>query len=923
MKKILLLLFIIVTTSLLFAQNKKPLDFDAYNYWKTLKHQKISDNGQWVCYESVPYKGDLILNIINPNTQKTYKINRAENSVFSPSSKFIAFKIKAEYKKTRALKVKKTKKNKFPKDSLGIVILNTGEIVKFKKLKAFKTPKKESEWIAYLQIEDKKEKKDSVKKKKVKGLPKLYNLNVFNPVNNKEHKYKNVSEMSFSKTGKLLGFIQYNDNKIYATVKILNTETGKLTQIFSKEGLAKNISLDNKGNSAAFIYSSDTLEIKKYNLTLWQNGDTEAKKIILSANSNHIPKGWGISKHGKIWFSEDDSKLYFGTAIMEEETPKDTLLNEEKVNVDIWSWKDEKLQTEQLANLKKDKKKNYLTVYHIKSNTVARLESELIDNVKTILKGNANIAFGVSTKPFAIKNTWTYPSLKNIYIIDVITGNKKLIVRKTQGEINISAFGNYIFWYQNSNWFTYNIKTKVKKSLTEALNVDFNDFTHDYPYKIPSYSYAGWTKNDKYLLVYDKHDIWKLDPNGIEKPVNLTDNYGKIHNIRLRYLNLDKEKTYIDLQNSILLSGFNYSNKQSGYFQKNIYKKAPIKLVMDNYRFYDIKKAKNNNAIIWRKSSVKEFSNLWYSKNEAAKPIKISDFNPQQEKYNWATAELVKWKSYGGKNMEGILYKPENFDPNKKYPMLVYFYRLSSHNLHAHYFIKPSRSTINPILYASNEYLVFIPDIKYETGHPGESSYNCIVSGTKAMIEKGFVDADNIGIQGQSWGGYQVAYIITQINLFKAASAGAPVSNMTSAYGGIRYKTGMSRMYQYENTQSRIGATLWEKRDLYIENSPIFHADKIKTPLLIRHDDNDGAVPWQQGIELFVAMRRLGKPAWLLNYNGQPHNLKDKSPQGKDLSIRMMQFFNHYLKGKAAPNWLKYGIPALKKGKTLGYEIED
>jgi len=273
--------------------------------------------------------------------------------------------------------------------------------------------------------------------------------------------------------------------------------------------------------------------------------------------------------------------------------------------------------------------------------------------------------------------------------------------------------------------------------------------------------------------------------------------------------------------------------------------------------------------------------------------------------------------------LEGLLYKPENFDQKKKYPMIVNFYRLKSDNLHAHYFIRPSRSVINPIFYASNGYLVFLPDVKYKIGHPGESAYNCIVSGTKAMINKGFVDSDNIGMQGQSWGAFQVAYIITQTNLFKAASVGAVVSNMTSAYGSIRTKNGMSRMYQYENTQSRIGSTLWGNKNLYIENSPIFNADKINTPLLIRHNDMDGAVPWQQGLELFIAMRRLQKPVWLLNYNGQGHYLKGKSPQAKDFSIRMMQFFNHYLKGKPAPNWLKHGIPALKKGKTLGYEIEE
>jgi dipeptidyl aminopeptidase/acylaminoacyl peptidase len=284
---------------------------------------------------------------------------------------------------------------------------------------------------------------------------------------------------------------------------------------------------------------------------------------------------------------------------------------------------------------------------------------------------------------------------------------------------------------------------------------------------------------------------------------------------------------------------------------------------------------------------------------------------------------LVKWKTFDGREAEGLLYKPENYDQNKKYPMMVYYYRLSSDNLNRYISPKPSRSVINATFYASNGYLVFIPNVRYEIGHPGRSAVNYIVSGTQALIDKGIAHKGLIGTQGQSWGGYQVAYIITQSNIFAAASAGAPVSNMISAYGGIRWKSGMSRMFQYEKTQSRLGATLWENPKLYLENSPIFYLNKVETPLLIRHDDADGAVPWYQGIEMFMGLRRLQKPVWMLNYNGEPHNLKAKTPDNKDLSIRMMQFFDHYLKGKPMPVWMKSGIPAMEKGKTLGYELAE
>jgi dipeptidyl aminopeptidase/acylaminoacyl peptidase len=253
--------------------------------------------------------------------------------------------------------------------------------------------------------------------------------------------------------------------------------------------------------------------------------------------------------------------------------------------------------------------------------------------------------------------------------------------------------------------------------------------------------------------------------------------------------------------------------------------------------------------------------------------------------------------------------------------MVVYFYERSSDGLHGYSAPAPSASTINKTYAVSNGYLVFIPDIPYRDGYPGQSCYDAVVSGTYALLERyNYIDKDRLGLDGQSWGGYQIAWLITQTDLYAAAFAGAPVVNMTSAYGGIRWGSGMSRAFQYEDTQSRIGGTLWEKPIHFIENSPLFFVPKIKTPVLIMANDQDGAVPWYQGIEFFSALRRLSKPAWLLTYNTEDHNLV-RRPARMDLSIRKMQFFDHYLKGEPMPSWMKNGVPATEKGKNQGYEL--
>ncbi len=325
---------------------------------------------------------------------------------------------------------------------------------------------------------------------------------------------------------------------------------------------------------------------------------------------------------------------------------------------------------------------------------------------------------------------------------------------------------------------------------------------------------------------------------------------------------------------------------------------------------------------MFTKESYQDYPNISYSRNGLTNPKQISDVNPQQKEYNWGSIEIVSWTSTDGQVLEGMLVKPEDFDPNKKYPMIVNFYEQSSQGLHRHRTPTAGRSTINYPYYASRGYLIFNPDVPYNIGYPGESAYNSVVSGTLALIDKGFVDKDNIGLQGHSWGGYQIAHIITKTDLFKCAESGAPVVNMFSAYGGIRWRSGMSRMFQYEQTQSRIGGTIWDKPLRYLENSPIFFLDKVNTPVLILHNDHDGAVPWYQGIEFFVGMRRLGKPAWMLNYNDEPHwPLKLQNRQ--DFQLRMSQFFDYYLQGAPMPRWMAEGVPAVEKGLDQRLELLD
>ncbi len=287
----------------------------------------------------------------------------------------------------------------------------------------------------------------------------------------------------------------------------------------------------------------------------------------------------------------------------------------------------------------------------------------------------------------------------------------------------------------------------------------------------------------------------------------------------------------------------------------------------------------------------------------------------------WHTLSRPEWTSLDGQKLRGMLVKPEGFDPKKKYPMIVNFYEKSSDDVNLYRTLEPLRSQINYTFYSNRGYLVFNPDIPYREGYPGESCMNAVVAGVTNLIDKGFVDEKRVAVQGHSWGGYQVAYLVTKTNMFRCAGSGAPVVNMVSAYGGIRWESGLMRMFQYEHTQSRIGGSLWQYPLRYLENSPIFSVDKVQTPVLILHNDKDGAVPWYQGIEFFGALRRLDKPVWMLNYNDEPH-WPVKLQNRIDYQIRMQQYFDYYLKDAPMPRWMQRGVPAMEKGILQGLELE-
>lgn len=925
MKSFSVFLMMILAMQVLAQKELMYLDHSVYDTWNYIYEASISNDGAEVSYivrsQKPNQNGTLFL--YHVQTGKMDSFQRAKRIWFSPESNYLAFRIEPEAEYVRQLKLKKTKKDKLPKDSLAIIVFGSDSVLKFPGLSSYALPKEAGDWLAALvdhvaPVDTINQ--DSIKDKKKTNKPKQIktDLLLINPLAKKEIRIAYVDEYFVGENGDYIVYkTVHKDSIVTSRVYRFITQTATSNLVFETVGSVKNLCIDKNGQQMAFLLSMDSTKVKNYQLYYGNFGKKGPEMIVGADEEENFP-----SKKYKMWFNDDNTRLFYGLYEKEVEEPKDTLLDSEKASLDVWNWKDLHLQPEQLKKKKTIENQTWICVYDLKSEKNIQLGSEELIDIKIFNKGMGDFVVGIDRKPYARSYTWESNWVYDAWMISLKTGKKEHVIKGVD-RIRVSPQGKFAYWYskQDSNWHTLQLSNFKEYVITGDLPNPLYQEIYDTPDLPYAYGIAGWDENDQHIYIYDRYDIWKVDPQNKDKPLCLSQSYGRKNQIRLRNIRLDRDEKFFVKGQVLLLKGFDESNNSEGYYSLSLSaKEAPQKLLYLDKHLGTPRKAKNASTTIFTLSDYNHFPDIRVSDMEFNAYKQISRANPQINDYYWGKVEVVKWTDFEGVVRKGLLYYPGNFDPSKKYPMIVYYYERNSESQYRHYVPKPSYSVISFPMYTSNGYFIFVPDIFYKTGFPGKSAYNAIMSGTLAMCEKPFINRDKLGLQGQSWGGYQTAYMVTQTNLFAAAMGGAVVSNMTSAYGGIRWGTGVSRMFQYEKGQSRIGKTLWEARDLYIENSPVFFADRVETPLLLMHNDHDGAVPWYQGIEYFGALRRLNKPVWMLQYNGEEHNLR-QWPNRVDLSIRMLQFFDFYLKDAPEPVWMKEGVPAVKKGKTFGYEL--
>ncbi len=946
-----LLIFALVFPAVSKAQVKRPLTHKDYDSWKSIGSSAISPDGNWLLYLETPQKGEADLVVINIITGKEFRFavgftgegttaHRSANPQFSFDSTHVVFLVspsKAELDEAKKEKENKQDQmrgggdsNSVPKKKLGIMSLASGDVTLVEMVKNYKMPEEASGWVVYLkekkeESEDKKaaakkppekkaeeaksEEEEDKKEEKKKDYGTELVLRSLN--DGQETTYESVLFYLFSKNGRFL-FYTVSDKDKPETDGIYRQEMGKdsAMALLTGKGNYKQFALNENETRMAFVTDRDDYEAENptFNLYGMNIGDSQAELWVSHTSTAGFPSGLAVSDKSAISFSTDGKIVLFGIKEIPEPKKEEDEDEEEKAKFDLWHWNDPYPQPQQKLMAQRVQNNTWESVFYVDDKKFVKLADADLPDV-TLLE-NGILAWGQSIEPYT-KMVSYFGSFYDIYVIDPGSGERTLVKEKLYGRARVSPNGKFLTWFEDENWYVYDVAKKTIKNITESIDVRFDREDHDTPTPRSSHGMAGWTDNESSILIYDKYDIWEIKPDGSGARM-ITEGYGRKNDLSFRYFTLDRDEKTIDPKKPILLRVTNTETMASGFYTDQVSgRKTPEKLLYADKSFSSPRKAEKADVVFFTRSTVDEFPDVWVSEKTFSNPKKITNLGQQIKPFIWGKGELRDFQSSDGKPLKGILIKPENFDPNKKYPLMVYIYE----TLHTgyHRFRNPSPGTsINTSYYVSNGYIVWQPDIEYDTGYPGQDALKCVLPGIQMLIREGYIDPDAIGIQGHSWGGYQIAYMVTQTNIFAAVESGAPVSNMTSAYGGIRWASGMVRQFQYEHTQSRLGASLWEVPFRYIENSPVFWADKVQTPILMIHNDEDGAVPWYQGIEYMMALRRLNKEAYMFNYNGEAHGLRKRINQ-EDFTKRMQEFFDHYLKGAPAPKWMTDGILAWDK----------
>lgn len=769
----------------------------------------------------------------------------------------------------------------------------------------------------------------------------------------------NVAEFAFDDSGEWLAYTIDARDEIGNGVQLRNMKTDVVRAIDSDRSLYRRLAWADSLDALAVLRGKidSTARDTVFSVVAFTNvaAPTVKATVFDATRRAEFPKDMAISPDRAPRLSEDLSAVYFG--IHEGKKPADRTLasrgssviqagapgmggtinqprvneaQEENPSLILWNVHDPRLQSQQIVQEPQDRAFSYLSEYRIADDKFVQLADESLRNVT--IAPHDHFAVGTDTRDYDNTASYTGRVYEDDYIVDLRSGKRDLVLKKHRPAVRVASPNGKeeLYWGDDGNYWVLDLATGAKRNITKSTGVNFSNTDDDHNYLVPPPRPPfGWTKDGAAVLLSDGWDVWKVPVTGTGSAVNLTVN-GKREQIRYnRVYNFERggatgggrgagrggrggggASPGIDVTQPLYVASYGEWTKKAGLSRVEPGTPGATSLVWDDASF-DFQKARDADVYVYTKQTSREFPNYYVANTDFKGGRQLTDADPQQKDFAWTSGvRLINYTSAKGDKLQGALYLPANYEPGKKYPLLVTIYEKRS-NL-ANTYVTPSEtSTPNRSIYTSRGYAVLDPDIVYKVNDPGMSAVWCVVPAVKAAIATGMIDSSNVGLWGHSWGGYQTAFLVTQTNIFKAAIAGAPLTNMVSMYASVYWNTGSSDASIFEDSQGRFKGNVADNYESYIRNSPVFHAQNVKTPLIILADDKDGAVDFNQGITYYNTLAQMKKDVILLEYVGENHGLARPINQ-KDYAMRQKDWFDHYLKGAPAPDWITKGIPRIK-----------
>jgi dipeptidyl aminopeptidase/acylaminoacyl peptidase len=873
------------------AQNR-PMTLTDLMSMPTLRNPVISANGVWMGYDTWPDRGNGQAVVKEIAGRRNYTIPNGERPVFSADGAFAAASIRPD-----VISFENAKPSDRPKPGLVYFPTSTGTMTTLSDVKSFRFTGDSRRILVWYAAS-----KPGSGWRKTVGS----GLDVRSLTDTSVTSFAFVSAMASDSLGTQV-FLAIADSSGQGNALIRFRPASGSIDTLRKAPFTRfdQLTWNETSQTLAFLAATET-EDQSAEVATLHLVNASLRTLEFPFTTRYIPL------RNSLRWSDHGDRLFFGTKPEAEKPvtePKrdewtaanftDTEFIRNDRGLDIWHGDDPLIKPHEIKTAAQRGNRTFLTVWHRQADRMVALADSTLPQVT--IPSNGRIAVGTSNVPYQREISW-FGTANDVMLVDMETGERSMVLERYSGVTQLSPSGDWLLYFADGHWHSIRTESGVRHNLSKSIATPFADEDHDRPDAPGGYGIAGWLENETRVLIYDKFDLWAFDPAG-RSFANLT-RTGRTEKMQYRIRRTDT-KPYFAVNQPLLLTGYHDLRKTTGFYELRMDRPSVTLLVDESKKLTFVAKADAADVVLYTRESYNEFPDVWSTDTRFRNRTKQTDVNPVMSQLAWGTSQLVEWSSMDGTPVQGVLITPGGWKPGTRLPVIVYFYELFSQRLHEYNALAVNHRPSFPY-YASNGYAIFLPDVRYDLGQPGYSSTKFIVPGVQKLIDMGIADPARIGIHGHSWSGYQAAHIITQTNLFAAAIVGAPVSNMTSAYNGIRWGTGLSRQFQYEQQQSRIGRTMWEARDLYIENSPVFFADRIKTPTLIMFGDEDDAVPWYQGIELYLAMRRLDKDVIFLQYHGEPHH-PQRYANKMDYTIRMKEYFDHYLKGLPAAEWIRMG----------------